>query len=82
MIPSLLPQRTRLRVSEYNVGLAMLRLDQILPRDRPEPGVSPEYPAVDLCVDLRDEKRRIRCTPVLPLWWPHDLDPRTGQKPV
>ena len=66
--------------SEYNVGLALLRLGKILSPGGPGGSANP---AVDCRVlgpaGQGEAELPRRCLPLTPPWWPIDLDPATGK---
>ena len=69
-------------LSEFNVGLALLRLGKIMSTSGPDGSANPE---VDCCVldeAGQGEAELRRCLPLMPPWWPVDLDPATGKVPA
>lgn len=71
--------------SEYNVGLALLRLGKVMSTAGASGADSSASPAVD-CRVLdgagQGEAELRRCLPLTPPWWPADLDPATGKVPA
>lgn len=69
--------------TEYNVGLALLRLGKVMPASGPDGSANP---AVDCCVldgaGQGEAELPRRCLPLTPPWWPVDLDPATGKVPA
>lgn len=69
-------------ISEYNVGLALLRLGKIMSTSGPDGSANPAVDCRVLGEAGQGEAELRRCLPLTPPWWPVDLDPATGKVPA
>lgn len=69
-------------LSEYNVGLALLRLGKVMAASGPDGCADPDVDCRVLDGAGQGEAEPRRCLPLTPSWWPVDLDPATGKVPA
>lgn len=64
--------------TEYNVGLALVRLSNIIDGGTDD-DATPGKTLGGLIVDASEQGEHRRCMSLVPAWWPSAFDPATGK---
>ena len=64
---------------EYTVGLALVRLSNVIDGGTDGDAATTGKTLGNLIVDTSGQGEHRRCVPLLPPWWPSTFDPTTGK---